>query len=90
MTTGRINQVTLVKRRGKKDRSLARPLKSSHSFFVTRTAKKLPGSGSVIRYDSVEFTTHVCNNHSFAVRQGLFIERYLPQTSYCQVFSFFP
>jgi hypothetical protein len=53
MTTGRINQVTLVKRRGKKDRSLARPLKSSHSFFVTRTAKKLPGSGSVIRYDSV-------------------------------------
>jgi hypothetical protein len=54
MTTGRINQVTLVKRRGKKDRSLARPLKSSPFFFVTRTAKKPPGSGSVIRYDSVD------------------------------------
>jgi hypothetical protein len=32
MTTGRINQVTLVKRAGKKDRSLARSLKKSSSF----------------------------------------------------------
>jgi len=55
MTTGRINQVTLVKRAGKKDRSLAALSQKIQLFFVTRTANKLlPGSGSVIRYDSVD------------------------------------
>jgi len=57
MTTGRINQVTLVKRRGKKDRSLARPLKSSHSFFVTRTAMnkfKAAWISKCYRYERVD------------------------------------
>ena len=59
MTTGRINQVTLVKRTEKEKTEQLRALSLNyfHSFFVTRAAmnftSKLPGSGSVIGYDSV-------------------------------------
>src|SRR5437762_3901591 len=80
MTTGRINQVTLVKKnRNKREKERLRTLLSNVSilFFVTRTVmnftSKLPGSGSVIRYDSVkskEDSTHVCNNNTFVVRQS--------------------
>ena len=58
MTTGRINQVTLVKRTEEKKTERLRALSQMFPFFfVTRAAmnftSKLPGSGSVIRYDSV-------------------------------------
>ena len=61
MTTGRINQVTLVKRRGKKDRSLTRPLKkSSILFFVTRTTKKIAALDQEVLLGMIVFNPKRC------------------------------
>lgn len=74
MTTGRINQVTLVKKknRNKKMTDRSRALSKKYSilfFFVTRTTTKncRPGSGSVIRYDSVY------SKEMFSLLQHMFV-----------------
>jgi hypothetical protein len=62
MTTGRINQVTLVKKNRKKnDRPLARPLKkSSILFFVTRTTKKIAALDQEVLLGMIVFNPKRC------------------------------
>jgi hypothetical protein len=50
----------------------------------------LLGMTMSIQRDVLFDSTYVCSNVRSQMDKKSFIERYLPQTSYCQVFKFFP